>query len=207
MIQNMLESMDDPNYHLFRLPYWDWRRESQRIEAPFDLGLGAEDLFIANRAGETRNMSGRPVVTGDLYGNGWETMCWFRVGQICDPTENTGFLQRCPFTGTNPCHSSNPDWPSQTNVLVALAAAEYDRSPYNIMTVGGFRAFVDFILGNEVTYPVCRTDRQCRCLPSLDPSCTNTTGQVGTQTSSMHLLVSKLAISHTSTFYSMHFYQ
>ncbi len=179
----MLNSMADPNYHMFRLPWWDWRRESQMTT-----GLGADDLFVANRAGYSKNVSGRPVVAGDLFGEGWETMCWFRVGQICDPTENTGLLQRCPFTGTNPCSTSNPDWPSAADVLTALVIPEFDVAPYNIQTVGGYRTFVDFQIGT-VSVEDCRDDRQCRCVPSLDPSCATNTAEP-TQKSGMHLLVS-----------------
>ena len=180
-IQGMLESISDPNYHMFRLPYWDWRRELQ-----LSTGLSADDLFTVNRLGATMNDSGRARVYGDLYGNGWETMCWRRLGQICDPRENTGLLQRCPFTGTNPCSSSNPDWPSSMDVLDVLGIDDYDAPPYNRLSAAGFRTTVDFING-RLTPEECSNDRQCRCLPSLDANCAN--GPELTSKSGMHFLV------------------
>lgn len=174
--------MNDSNYHQFRLPLWDWRQESQKTD-----GLGADDLFVANRAGYSRNVSGRPIVSGDLYGDdGWETMCWFVLGEICDPTVNTGLLQRCPFTGTNPCSTSNPDWPTSADVSRALSIPLYDAPPYNIFTPIGLRSFVD-ISDLTLSAEECREDRQCRCFPSLDPLCTEggLTSKFG-----MHFLVS-----------------
>ena len=70
---------------------------------------------------------------------------WQQLGQICDPRETTGPLQRCPPTETdpNPCRSSNPDWPAHQDVLEALAIDAYDEPNYNSTTIDGFRSFVD----------------------------------------------------------------
>ena len=65
-IQHMLKSMGQVDYHTFRLPYWDWRIEIQWSSN----GILSEDLFTANRLGETRNISGFPHVFGDIIGDG-----------------------------------------------------------------------------------------------------------------------------------------
>lgn len=166
-IQGMLLSMGDPNYHMFRVPYWDWRREIQMTS-----GIRVEDLFAANRLGNTRNESGIAIVEGDMYGNGWETICWQMRGVVCDPRVSTGLLQRCPFTGTNPCNADNPDWPLQEEFLEDFAVNFYDVPPYNITSFGGFRDSLD-ILNGVLTFEECRNDRQCQCMPSGDPTCAN----------------------------------
>ena len=43
-LQYMLESMDDSEYHMFRLPYWDWRQEIQK-----STGIRSENLFSENQ--------------------------------------------------------------------------------------------------------------------------------------------------------------
>ncbi|XP_065895941.1 tyrosinase-like [Dysidea avara] len=140
-MQYMLKSMGHRDYHTFRLPYWDWRIDIQR-----STGILAEDLFTENRMGATRNVSGFPRVFGDIVGDGWDTICWNTFFQICDPNVNTGPLQRCPFTGTDPCNSNNPDWPTSH-----------------------YRSFVDADISYNI--PKCRKDRICLCLPSFDPDC------------------------------------
>ncbi len=176
--------MNEPDYHMFRLPWWDWRQESQKT-----IGLGADDLFVANRGGYSRNVSGRPIVAGDLFDDGWDTICWFTLGQVCDPSVTTGLLQRCPFTGTSPCSTSNPDWPTAADVDRALNISDFAVAPYNLFSTGGYRAFLDFQNG-VLSMDECREDRQCRCLPSLDPLCNDGSGF--TSKSGMHFLVSAL---------------
>ncbi len=100
---------------------------------------------------------------------------------------NTGLLQRCPFTGTNPCRTSNPDWPINADVLFSLSLPEFDHPPYNIFTRISFRTFNDFQNGN-LSIGQCREDRQCRCIPSLDPLC-GIASEI-TSKSGMHFLVS-----------------
>ena len=74
-----------------------------------------------------RNVSGFARVFGDLYGEEcWDSICWLQLGQICDPRVSTGPLQRYPFTGTDPCNSNNPDWPTAQDVENALSIDEYD---------------------------------------------------------------------------------
>lgn len=41
----------------------------------------------------------------------------YNLLEICDPRISTGPLQCCPFTGTDPCSSSNPDWPTVQQVM------------------------------------------------------------------------------------------
>ena len=42
----------------FRLPFWDWRQETQTTYS--------EELFTFGRFSQTRNLSNRPVLFGDL---------------------------------------------------------------------------------------------------------------------------------------------
>ena len=101
-MQHMLKSMGHSNYHSFRLPYWDWRIEIQN-----STGIRVEDIFTEKRFGATQNVNGFPRVVGDIVGpDGWDTLCSQTNFQLCDPNISTGPLQRCPFTGTNPCHST-----------------------------------------------------------------------------------------------------
>ena len=96
-------------------------------------------------------------------------MCYQADFQICDPNIKTGPLRRCPFTGTNPCHSSNPDWPTIQQVNDAIAIDTYDAPPYNQLTRGGYRAFIDFQINDDLEE--CRNDRMCICLPYGGPDC------------------------------------
>lgn len=123
---------------MFRLPYWDWRIEMQRSSE----GVSSEELFREDRLGATRNVSGFPRVFGALFDN-WDTMCWLLPGDICDPRVSTGLLQRCPFTGTDPCSSNNPDWPTDQDVQNALSFDVFDVPNYNLFSPAGFRNFVD----------------------------------------------------------------
>ena len=100
----MLQSIGRDNYHSFRLPYWDWRVEIQK-----STGMSVEELFTEKRFGATQNVNGFPRVVGDIVElNGWNSLC-VQANSVCDPNINTGPLQRCPFTGNNPCSSDNPD--------------------------------------------------------------------------------------------------
>ena len=183
-IQGMLQGMGQQDYHTFRLPYWDWRTEIQTT-----FGVRSEELFTESRLGVTRNVSGFPHVFGTLYEGTWETICWLQLGQICDPRIGTGPLQRCPFTGTDPCNSSNPDWPTLQNVDGAMRIDEYDAPPYTIFSRDGFRSFVDFKVGDDLDE--CRSNRLCQCLPG-GPSCVEINGipPGPTITGQMHFLVS-----------------
>ena len=187
-IQGMLQSMGRRDYHTFRLPYWDWRVEVQR-----SFGVSSEELFSENRLGATRNVSGFPRVFGALFEAGWDTICWLQPFQICDPRINTGPLQRCPFTGTDPCSSSNPDWPTVQDVIDAIRMDEYDAPPYNLFTRNGLRSFVDFEIGdptNSSDVEKCRNIRTCSCVPG-GPDCIPEGGILGPPlTAHMHSLVS-----------------
>lgn len=185
----MLQSMGQRDYYTFRLPYWDWRIEIQK-----SFGVSSEELFTENRLGTTRNVSGFPHVFGTLYEDGWETICWLQLLEICDPRISTGPLQRCPFTGTDPCSSSNPDWPTVQQVIDALDVDVYDAPPYNILSPNGFRSFVDFRIGNESDVIECRKNRTCMCFLG-GPNCIPDDGGIlgPPLTAHMHTLVSSKA--------------
>ena len=154
----MLQSLGREDYYKFRLPYWDWRRE---IQASY--GLPSEELFSFNHFGETRNVSNRPVVFGDLVGD-WTTICHVTLSAICNPALPTGNVQRCPFIG-NPilCHSSNPDWPSLQEVNLLLKTPFYDTEPFNVFSANSFRDQVDFNF--TLSVEECHEDVYCRCIP------------------------------------------
>ena len=161
----MLLTMGQENYYTFRTHYWDWRREIQ-----IDV---TDQIFLENRLGVTRpNEAGQPQVYGDLYTNGWNTVCWYGGsgnvmeprGTICNPNVNTGPLLRCPFLpDEDPCNSTNRDWPNATDVNVALSKPEYDTEPFNkTATLDSFRNFME---GNdlEISIEDCRQNRLCSC--------------------------------------------
>ena len=164
-IQYILKSEGHPDYHSFRLPYWDWRVEIQK-----STGIPAEKLFTENRFGATHNVNGYPQVVGDIVGpDGWDSLCYRMFHEICDPNVNTGPLRRCPFTGNNPCSSDNPDWPTIQQVNEVIAKVVYDAPPYNILTRVGFRTHNDFIIHNDLEE--CRDDRMCTCQPFGGSDC------------------------------------
>ena len=163
----MLQSMGHANYHSFRLPYWDWRIEIQN-----STGIRVENLLTEKKFGATENINGFPRVVGDIVGpNGWITLCSQTNFEMCDPDINTGPLQRCPFTGTNPCHSSNPDWPTIKLVNDAIAIDHYDSPPYNLLSKTGYRAFIDFHVHDD--FEECHDDmyRMCQYIPLGGTSC------------------------------------
>ena len=184
----MLEGMGQADYHTFRLPYWDWRAEIQK-----STGIPAEDLFTEQRFGATQNISGYPRVVGDIIGpDGWESLCIDTPFEVCDPNIDTGPLQRCPFTGNNPCSSDNPDWPTIQEVNDALAIGTYDSSPYNLFSRDGYRPFIDFDITDD--YEECRNNRMCMCIPFGGSQCNFTNvppGLVGACDSQLHTDVSR----------------
>lgn len=143
---------------MFRFPYWDWRLEIQR-----SYGMTSDELFSFNRLGETRNISGRPVVFGDLIGENWDTICLANFGQICDPTVSTGPLQRCPFTQPDLCSSTNPDWPKMHELNQAMEFEELETPPFNITSINCMRAFSDFPYVPSIEE--CQRDSYCQCIP------------------------------------------
>ena len=168
-VQGMLQDKGWRGSHMFRFPYWDWRIEMQNSF----IGINSDELLSESRLGATANVDGFPRVVGDLVEGGWDTICWLQRGTICDPRESTGPLQRCPFTGTDPCSSSNPDWPTVEDVKSALSIEIFDAPPYNLMSADGFRNFVDANVTQDVD--ACRKNRMCQCFPG-GPSCLPTEG-------------------------------
>ena len=160
------------------------------MEIQHSSGISSDDLFSERRLGATINVGGFPQVAGTLIGGGWDTTCWLTLGVICDPRVNTGPLQRCPFTGTDPCNSSNPDWSTISDVNEAINTDNYDSLPYNLLSLTGYRSVVDFKIGT-VSMSECGEDRMCQCAPNLDPSCSS----IGLPaTASMHAKVSVVVV-------------
>ena len=117
-----------------------------------------------NRLGETRNVSNRPVVFGDLVGDDWNTVCLGQLGVFCDPNNALGPLQRCPFTDDpNLCHSSNPDWPTMQEVNEVLVFDNYAVPPFNNVPAKSVRAHVD--IATPLSIEECRKDIYCLCVP------------------------------------------
>lgn len=174
----MLKETQPDTYHKFRLHYWDWRKEMQNDE---------NSPLKRNRLGETVNIDGFPRVQGVLVSNGWEqsawdTKCWNLEpsGQICDPRNGTGQLQRCPLTqsGTDPCNISNPDWPTSTDVNKAIEMPDYDVYPYNKYAESGFRNFLEGFntLNNDQDgLDTCASNRLCTCHRGNDRTMCNGT--------------------------------
>ena len=156
-IQGMLSD------HTFRIPYWDWRREQQLKHHA--------GVFIESRLGKTNRKSIQPIVEGDLFSEGWDTICWFHrsgdvpnpVGNLCDPTVNTGPLCRCPTVeGADPCNTSNPHWPSSADVRTALSKPDYDMPHFDENT--GKDSFRNSLEGFEV---VDDCDGNQLCTPDI----------------------------------------
>ena len=155
----MLQAMGREDYHKFRLPYWDWRGEIQN-----SYGLTSDELFSFHRLGETRNISGHPVVFGDIIGDGWDTICLSKFGVPCDPNVNTGPLQRCPFTEPNLCRSSNPSWPTMQEVNELLDFDELETPPYNVTSANCMRGQIEFVT-SAASVEECRRKNFCLCIP------------------------------------------
>ena len=190
----MLQSLEREDYHSFRLPYWDWRVEIQK-----STGIRVEELLTEQRFGATQNIDGYPRVVGDIVTpDGWESVCINAPFRVCDPNINTGPLQRCPFTGNNPCSSDNPDWPTIQEVNDALAINYYDSPPYNLFSRDGYRAFIDFDITDD--FEACRNNRMCICLPAGGDQCDFTDvppdvqNTIGAYDSTLHTDVSILNV-------------
>lgn len=157
-LQYMMKESQPDNYHTFRLHYWDWRKNKQ---------TNANSPFKSNRLGVTMNTGGRPRVQGDLVtDNDWQTRCWrLEPGSICDPNENTGPLQRCPFTG-DPCSINNPHWPSDAQVYTAVTRSPYDDGSYNKSSKTGFRNYMegfDVLNDDNAGRQSCSENQLCIC--------------------------------------------
>ena len=184
----MLKSMGRDDYYSFRLPYWDWRVEIQK-----GTGIPAEELFTESRFGATQNISGFPRVVGAIVEpDGWDSLCVRAHFVMCDPNINNGPLQRCPFTGNDPCSSDNPDWPTIKEVNDILAINHFDSPPYNLLSRSGYRVVVDYYVHDN--FEDCQNDRLCICQPFGGPKCDLTNAppnvSVAAYSSSIHVKVS-----------------
>ena len=184
--------MGRSDYHTYRSPYFDWRREIQEGS-----GVKFEDILVENRFGFTNYSSGFPVVSGQLVGD-WQSVCAQSLRRICNPSIPTGPIQRCPIPDR--CRSNNPDWPTLERVNRALSFETFDAAPWNELSSDGFRSFVDFEIGSDAE--VCQNDRMCLCVGG-DINCTSPEIAAGSPTitlaSRMHTTVSAcLATVHRS---------
>ena len=138
----MLKAMGRTNYHEFRVPYWDWRKEDER-----------EGPFTRDRLGERSiNSNGQPEVVGDLFTD-WRTVCWYGGSagvsnpfdsNFCDPSVDTGPLLRCPIvSGEDPCEASSPNWPSLDDYNTALEIQNYDTEDFGKNANDSFRNFLE----------------------------------------------------------------
>ena len=157
-IQYMLKSKGEDDYYMFRIPYWDWRKEKQTDD---------NTPFKSNRLGDTVNRNGFPQVHGDLYSdflNNWQTVCWQKPKTygICNPQETTGNLQRCPLKES--CDSKNKLWPSSNDVERALSLKEYDNPPFDWTATKSFRNQLEgFMLLSNDKFQTCRDNGLCKC--------------------------------------------
>ena len=141
----------------------------------------ADQIFVEGRLGETRaNSNGQPQVFGDLFDEGWDTVCWYdgsgnvpapSGGGICDPAIRTGPLLRCPFnpdSSRDVCSFDNPDWPTREDVRNAIGKPIYDTENYGrITTEESFRNFMEgFDVG--VSVEECAASALCRCGEAVD---------------------------------------
>ena len=162
----MLKSMGRSNYHTFRLPYWDWRKE--RLTQP-----GASSIFAYDKLGVT-NENDMSRVSGQLFEPDWETVCWSNSYSICDPSRATSdHLRRCPTVdNSNSCRSNNPDWPSKANVDMAINMQQYDTSLYGKFAEESFRNFMEGF-DPDISREDCAENRLCQC--GMNPRCDNET--------------------------------
>ena len=154
----MLKSMGKEDYYMFRIPYWDWRKEKQTND---------NSPFKSNRLGETVDDNGLPEVYGIMHSeflNNWETICWTKDENhdICNPQVATGQLQRCPLRES--CGSENELWPTDNDVQTALGMQEYDTFPYNKKAANSFRNQLEGfkpLSNDEIQF--CRENKLCTC--------------------------------------------
>jgi hypothetical protein len=157
-VQYMLKENGREDYYMFRIPYWDWRKDKQR---------DSNSPFKSNRLGETVNNNGLPQVHGIMHSeflNKWETRCWRKENNydICNPDIATGQLQRCPLKES--CGSGNNLWPSDKDVQTILSLQEYDTHPYNEISANSFRNQLEgFKPLSRDSIEVCRENKLCSC--------------------------------------------
>ena len=158
-VQYMLKDMKKEDYYMFRIPYWDWRKEEQTDD---------NSPFKSNRLGETVNNNRLPQVHGDLHSaflNNWQTICWEKSEKpygICNPQVSTGQLQRCPMKES--CSSKNELWPSSDNVNNTLFLEEYDNPPFDKTATNSFPNRLEgFMPLSNDEFQTCRENGLCKC--------------------------------------------
>lgn len=158
-VQYMLKTNGKEDYYMFRIPYWDWRKDKQSDD---------NSPFKSNRLGETVNNNGLPQVHGIMHSeflNNWETACWRKENNnydICNPNIATGQLQRCPLKES--CGSDNELWPTNEDVQTILSLQEYDTPPYNKTAANSFRNQLEgFKPLSRDSIEFCRENKLCTC--------------------------------------------
>ena len=184
----MLRRMGREDYHTFRTHFWDWRREIQ---------MTSPSIFQYNRLGERREIAGQSRVYGNLYSNGWNTICWYGgsggvnqpKGTICNPNNSTGPLLRCPSVSAdsvNPCNSSNDDWPTIAHVNDAINMPDYDKPPFDkYATAGSFRNYMEGF-DSSLDETECADNRLCNCEDGGEDGCKPLLRLLHNSVSAMH---------------------
>ena len=123
-IQEMLRENNDTEYHKFRLPFWDWTNETERMKYFTNDRLGESLYESQSEPHVTTKLNGTLFVSDD--GSEWQTICWNKEGpdgSNCDPNNETGLLLRCPKrNGTehsDPCNET-AYWPTTKDVWDAV---------------------------------------------------------------------------------------
>lgn len=176
-IQEMIRVLEPDNlkYHEFRIHYWDWRKEIQEKTLTEEPGTDTDVIFRRNRLGvSVRNENNQSEVVGDLVSEGWDTICWYGgsggvdipLGTVCNPSNKTGPLLRCPYLPSpslDPCRIGNPDWPTQDHIDEALRRPVYDTTNYETDTTN--RSFRSYMEGydNGITVEECGNSGLCAC--------------------------------------------
>ncbi len=146
-----------------RIHYWDWRRERR-----------SHELFQMNKLGTSiTNQNGQSQVSGDLVGDGWDTICWYNgsgnvtipKGTICNPNIKTGPLLRCPLINdSSVCDDNKPNyWPTYGDVDNAINKQVYDTESFDKnATADSFRNFMEGF-DNNVSIDECASNNLCIC--------------------------------------------
>ena len=158
----MLKSMNRSDYHTFRFPYWDWRKE--RLQ-------GTDPIFTHDKLGSTNKS--KHMVSGELFDPNWPTICWRTQQEMCDPTKKTANLRRCPVyaDGREACSYDNPDWPTEQDVNTAISKKDYDTASFDAFA--GKSSFRNSMEGFyvDISKEDCTKNTLCTC--GNDPNCEN----------------------------------
>lgn len=111
----------------FAIPYWNWTNQDDRDILFTDEWFGGIDP------------EGDGLITG-YFGSidTWPIVCLnANSTNLCDPSDRTGQLRRCP--STSECEKTDERWPSPEEVAEAVDMETYDSEPYSRYSLTGFR--------------------------------------------------------------------